>query len=131
MDAALWGIVVGLVLLAAGRAVWLQLRRGKALQEQEPDPVLSAVLPEEVGGLEGYLLRFFAEAELSWTPIGALGGLASLIAFLYLLAAIVDLPDGWFLFLLVFTSSINLLPKTSRQMFAVCCWFCCCTSAAA
>jgi len=45
MDAALWGIVVGLVLLAAGRAVWLQLRRGKALQEQEPDPVLSAVLP--------------------------------------------------------------------------------------
>jgi len=102
MDAALWGVVVGVVLLAAGRAVWLQLRRGRALQELESDPVLSAVLPEEVGGLEGYLLRFFAEAELNWTPIGALGGISSLIAFLYLLAAIVELPDGWFLFLLVF-----------------------------
>ena len=93
MDAALWGVVVGVVLLAAGRAVWLQLRRGRALQEQESDDVFSAVLPEQVGGIEGYLLRFFAEAELSWTPVGALGGISSLIAFLYLLAAIVEFQE--------------------------------------
>jgi len=102
MDAVLWGMLIGGALLAVGRAVWLTLRRRRSEASVTVDPLFRAVMPEERGGLEGYLLRFFIEAELNWTPIGAISGLACMISMLYLVAGIAGLPDGWFLFVLVF-----------------------------
>ncbi|MFM7835904.1 MAG: hypothetical protein ACKPJD_29265, partial [Planctomycetaceae bacterium] len=101
MDGVLWGVLIGGVLLAAARLVWLTLRTSDSAVRPASDPLEVLLMPEEVSGLEGALIRFFVESELPWTPRGIVVWLTIITSVLYLLAVTAGLPDGWFLFLLL------------------------------
>ncbi|TWW10110.1 hypothetical protein E3A20_07850 [Planctomyces bekefii] len=99
MDGVLWGMLIGGVLLAAARLAWLMLRPSDSVVQPAPDSLEVLLMPEEVSGLEGALVRFFVESELPWTPRGCVLWLTVITALLYLLAVLAGLQDGWFLFL--------------------------------